>query len=506
MIQNKVLILIGIIFLNTCLALGQKYDYQWLFGYKTDTSIIHPDFGRSVIDFSTSPPDIYYEDRNINLDLTVVSICDTSGNLLFYTNGIVVVNHLHEIMENGNGLNPGAIANSFEFWGYPNIQGALALPLPNSDSIFYLIHQRIEYSTPNLPGHGSTLFLTQIDMGKNNGLGKVITKNEPIINDILEIGNLTATKHANGRDWWILHGKFDSNQFYTLLLTPDGLENHGIQEVGTFAPTGIGQAIFSPDGSKYTKLDIVSANTGSFLNIYDFDRCTGQLSNHIQMTHADSVNIGGVAISPNSRYLYMTARTLVFQYDLWAMDIEASKDTVAIHDGYFDSIGLSPNFFLTQLAPNGKIYINSSNSVKDLHVINSPDSAGLACNLEQHSLQLPTYNKFSLPNFPNYRLGALSGSICDSLTTAISTTAGSNDILLYPNPANDFIIFDGDNEEGNYTFILNNLIGQEIYQKEVFIDNETLINLPELPVGTYIYNLVLDGKIEKTGKLIIGRK
>ncbi len=35
--------------------------------------------------------------------------------------------------------------------------------------------------------------------------------------------------------------------------------------------------------------------------------------------------------------------------------------------------------------------------------------------VEQHGITLPTYNAFSLPNFPNYRLGPLDGSPCDTL-------------------------------------------------------------------------------------------
>ena len=498
------LLLVLSFFISTSLN-GQKYDYQWFFGY-ADTSVFHPEFGRSVIDFNTSPPEVYYENQQINFDATGVTICDTSGNLLFYTNGIVVANHLHEIMENGSGLNPGNVADGSEFWGYRNIQGALVLPLPESDSIFYLIHQRIEYPNPNISVHGSTLFLTQIDMGKNNGLGKVISKNEAIINDILETGNLTATRHANGRDWWILHGKFDSNEFYTLLLTPDGLENQGIQEVGILAPTGLGQAVFSPDGSKYAKLDLVSISAGNFLNIYDFDRCTGELDNHIQIMHPDSAGAGGLAISPNSRYLYVPSQTLVYQYDLWASDIESTKDTVAIYDGYTDSTGLASTFFMAQLAPNGKIYINASNGVKELHVINSPDSAGVACDLQQHSLLLPTFNKLSLPNFPNYRLGALEDSPCDTLETAtINPLLENTELSLYPNPAQDILTIEWESISTKSTFNLTNSIGQTVLSQELLKQKKQSINF-SLPNGIYFYSIFQNGILIKSGEIIITPK
>jgi hypothetical protein len=68
-----------------------------------------------------------------------------------------------------------------------------------------------------------------------------------------------------------------------------------------------------------------------------------------------------------------------------------------------------------QLAPDGKIYSSSTNSVSSLHVIHSPDEPGLACQYQQHGIELPTRNTFSMPTFPNYRLGPLDGSACDTL-------------------------------------------------------------------------------------------
>jgi hypothetical protein len=50
-----------------------------------------------------------------------------------------------------------------------------------------------------------------------------------------------------------------------------------------------------------------------------------------------------------------------------------------------------------------------------LHVIHSPDEPGEACQYQQHGITLPTYNSKSIPNHPNYRLGPLDGSPCDTL-------------------------------------------------------------------------------------------
>ena len=67
-------------------------------------------------------------------------------------------------------------------------------------------------------------------------------------------------------------------------------------------------------------------------------------------------------------------------------------------------------------------------------MINEPDSLGLACDLVQHGITLPTYWKNSLPNHPNYHLGPLVGSPCDTLNLAIAEQDVRLNLSLYPNP------------------------------------------------------------------------
>ncbi|MCB9295078.1 MAG: PKD domain-containing protein [Lewinellaceae bacterium] len=179
--------------------------------------------------------------------------------------------------------------------------------------------------------------------------------------------------------------------------------------------SALGQACFSPDGKWYVRFNTVTNSVGDFVDIYHFDRCNGALSNHLKFNYFDGSHSGGVAISPNSRYLYISSYLYIYQYDLWADDIEASRDTVAVYDGYTDINGLGTRFYLAQLGPDGKIYLSCPNGVRELHVIHRPDKPGPACQVEQRGILLPTFNASSLPNFPNYRLGPIDGSPCDTL-------------------------------------------------------------------------------------------
>jgi len=396
-------------------AFSQKHDYIWLMGNDHPTN---SEFSGIVIDFNTQPPDIYYEFRDMFFFQTNASMCDTAGNLLFYTNGIYVANALGEPMENGEGLNPGEQAEIWQDYGYILDQGAIALPAPESNHVYYLLHLDKELITTLNDVISRNFYLSLINMSENGGIGKVLSKNNIIITDNLQLGKLTASKHANGRDWWIILRKYASNIFYRFLLTPSGLEILDQQQIGNTIPhNGVGQAVFSPDGAKYAVYETISVQEGHYINIYDFDRCIGELSNPVQINMIDTAWAGGVAISPNNRFLYVSSFKYLYQYDLWAADIEDSRIRIAEWDGYTEPIGPSAatTFYLAQLAPDGKIYINSNNSVKHLHVINYPDSLGLACGICQHCVPLPAFNYFSLPNFPNYRLHHLAGSPCDTL-------------------------------------------------------------------------------------------
>jgi len=396
------------------LAIGinaQKHDYIWLTGYSSIPG--NMEYGGSVIDFNINPPDVYYEFRSMNLQRTNASICDTAGNLLFYTNGIFIANAIHEQMENGGGLNPGQYTNDFADIGLSLVQGAIFLPSPENDSLYYLLHQARDWAGDGT-SHVRRFYFSLINQKAQNGFGTVLTKNELIIADTLNTGKVCAVKHANGRDWWSIIQEYYTNQFYRILINPEGIHLQESQFLEDNIYSGAGQVVFSPDGSKFVQYVIKNAPLGHLIYIYDFDRCTGQLSNPVFINFVDSEMIAaGAAISPNSRYLYISAFRYMYQYDLWADDIAATKDTVAIYDGFTSPF--STAFYFCQLGPDGKIYINAPSGVNVMHVINNPDLPGDSCDVCQHCVQLPTYNAVSIPNFPNYRLGALEGSPCDTL-------------------------------------------------------------------------------------------
>lgn len=134
----------------------------------------------------------------------------------------------------------------------------------------------------------------------------------------------------------------------------------------------------------------------------------------------------------------------VYQFDTEATDIAASQIHIAHWDStYSPSPPFATLFDIAQLAPDGRVYIGTGNGTLRLHVIHDPDEPGLACNMEQHGIELPRYFSNSLPNHPNYHLGPVDGSICDSLgiNASVSEAVMQAAAQAYPNPSTgDFTI------------------------------------------------------------------
>jgi len=484
-------------------AFSQKYDNIWFMGYQAPFA---PDdsFCVSIFDFSNGNLQVgVNQDMEAFFQETNVSLCDEDGNLLLYSNGVHIFNRNHQIMENGANLMDGGALQSNSL-----PQGVLAFYMPGSSNRAVVIHAIDEYVEAPLWTVAVTgLYYSIVDLSANAGVGKVIQKKTPLLIDTLDYGKFTATRHGNGRDWWILANEVNSNRFYKILLQEDGLTIYDNQAIGETVMETLGQSVFSPDGKTYAIAGSYDDVIGKFLSVYDFNRCNGELSNPRQWNWHDEVHgpTVGVAISPNSRYLYVPSNKYFYQYDLYANDIEASRITVAIYDGFQSPFG--SKFYLAQLAPDNKIYINCSNGETVMHVIHNPDEAGLACNVEQHGIYLPCYNAQALPNFPNYRLGDWSGSLCDTLGINPSSEGAVeiSGVNIYPNPASTAaqIHFQAPGPKGGRV-TLYDLAGRLVLSEPIEEGASTYtLSLAICPSGWYFVCITEKGKIVAKEKLVI---
>lgn len=260
-----------------CDLAGQGLDNIWLLGYNAAAG---SPWGSLTIDFQSGAADIYPLFRAMDQTTTSANISDSAGTLLFYTNGYYIADANGDTMANGAGLNPSSYTSDIGN-GLWIPQADLILPKPGDPSIYYLFHSTVD-DMVNITSQ--YLYLTTIDMSLNGGLGAVVSKNQILIDDTLNIGKITAVKHANGRDWWVFCHKVDSDTFFRLLVTPTGISAPVLVGGGTIRPADGGQVAFSPDGSRFASYSMVDD-----LDLLDFDRCDGTFSNprHVVLPGSD---------------------------------------------------------------------------------------------------------------------------------------------------------------------------------------------------------------------------
>lgn len=352
-------------------AVAQKEANVWYFGKNAGLSFS----GAEIMPL---------KDGNLFSEEGSATICDAQGNLLFYSNGMQVWDKSHQIMANGK-----------ELKGHESsTQAALILPKPGSAHLYYLF-------TTDFQGMNHGLQYHLIDISKNGGLGEVISKNNLIFAPVTE--KLTAVRHRNGRDFWVLTHRWNSTAFYAYLITPAGITFTPVESRIGSMPTGdnggtIGYLKASPAGDKLAMATWAPINK---LELFDFDNATGQVTNVLDLGKFDEAY--GVEFSPDGSKLYggkngiAGGEARIFQFNLKA----GSPDDI-IHSGKQVAKSNSRKIGALQLGPDGRIYI-ARNESTFLGVIRNPNAAGPDCDYKDNGISLGSQrSELGLPNFPAF--------------------------------------------------------------------------------------------------------
>ena len=102
---------------------------------------------------------------------------------------------------------------------------------------------------------------------------------------------------------------------------------------------------------------------------------------------------------------------------------------------------------------------------------------------------------------PNYNLGVLPGSICDSLYIGVNDLSeNKNGITIFPNPSSGiFSLQLKDATDKIISVNVENIYGKEIYQANHF---SSTIDLNREPTGVYFIKVQTQKKKSFTGKAI----
>ncbi len=340
-------------------ALAQ-YGNIWAFGDKAG------------VDFNYSPPRPI--ETGINTNEGSATMCDTRGNLLFYTDGGTVWDRHHNAMPNGTDL--AGVGRNITA---STSQGALIIPWPGNEGFYYI------FSLGSLEsGYNGRLSYSIIDMSLNNGLGDIVAgeKGKIVATPSRLTEQMTAV-YGNTCNVWLLVAQRSAPVTYAYNVDYRGVDtvpvvSERIQGGGIYGGS-IGSMDVSPDRKK------VAFAHGNLV-LYDFDAGTGKLSKGYRLD-AGFTGHYGVAFSPDNSKLYTATGSVAFQFDLSSNDtITMTASRLEIGEGWAVKRG-----------PDDRIYLASG---AGLSVVAYPDLAGRACNYIKDGLPLKegTSSILGLPN------------------------------------------------------------------------------------------------------------
>jgi hypothetical protein len=388
----------------------------------------------------------------------------------------VIHNRYHKVMQNGDSLIGRAFYNGLTF-----------INKPGNDSLYYLFQWGFNQD--------AGLYYSLVDPYFNNDSGIVLFKNIKLqLSDSSLQTGVIAIRHGNGRDWWIItRNGTNSNRFNLFHISPDFISGPIEQNIGTITSTNSTQLSYSHQGNRLAMV----TSYPNLTEVYDFDRCTGIISNPISIPIPGSTyRMFGSEFSPNGEILYVVNGDNIFGDSLRLFQINLSVPDPAnsIQEIYKALVpasggnlrrGPDAKIYLSCLYEVGWPYPDSSRNIynENLSVINIPDSMGLACDFVPFSFYLGSKRTYwSLPNNANFQLGALVGSACDSLTSSINITK-TEFYEMYPNPTSGVVNFIFRND------MMRSIRVFDIFGKVLFYRNAQSryykIDLSGLMAGTY---------------------
>lgn len=464
--MKQTFILSTILFFSLTLG-AQRENAQWYFG------------NQASIDFNTGVP-VSGAESEMSVPEACSSIADADGNLLFYTNGETIWNKVNEVMQNGTGIGAGP-SNWFT--------SVLIVPDPANTNRYYLFTNK----------NGGDFLYTIIDMSMDEGLGAVPEgeKNQFVVPGLLD-GKFTAIRHANGKDIWLVMHSL-GNAVLSFLITDGGIQDPVVtEEAFDFWNYTYGPVVASPDGSQ-----IVIAPDDGFdgweeylvLVFLDFDRATGLVSNPREIYEFNESS-HGIAFSEDGKKLYRTrfGNSVIYQYDLTAENIGASRTVVSTVPAEYGNI---------RLGPDCKIYI-AVNNEQYLSVIPNPNELGTACGFESQGVMLDGFSKFGLPDNPK---SLYPDAPCLEIVSSQISLDNKLNFVIFPNPSNQMCWMSIKVPSGQgYTVQIMDLNGKVLFETKG-IGKETLkqieiSNLLDVPRGVYIGKLTSNNQFI-TQKIIL---
>lgn len=350
--------------------------------------------------FNAGMPEVFYYDTSATALSGIQAsqaVCDASGNPLFYTGGTSckVYDRNGNVMPNGSGLQYPTIGTTYSL-------APLIARHPGNVDKYFVIYQK-----------NGAVYYSIVDMGINNGLGDVTSKNTPVnnfagINGLATDSKLTLVQGC--KSIWLVVRSRNANQFRSYEISETGLNTIPvISEAGSFPVSWYngdvisGRLKISPDGktlaASISKYYDPSGNAYTTpkggIELYDFEKCSGKVQNARIID--STMHYDGIAFSPDNTKIYASSDTSIYQLNIGLgspASILASKTWMLSSPPIPTWTGLCycDTVFMTigdlKLSSNGKIYAGNNtgacgpclpfDATAKYHSIEQPNMAGLA--------------------------------------------------------------------------------------------------------------------------------
>ncbi|MDR6920586.1 T9SS type A sorting domain-containing protein [Chryseobacterium sp. 2987] len=305
---------------------SQGENDNWYFG------------GFAGINFSGTTPIALHDSQMFVAGAATASVSDSSGKLLFYTDGDNVWNREHQLMDNGDNL------NQYSSWQICIVKH------PANPNLYYIFGSGTPVSGIGNVIRYSVVDISQGSIGQNGlPLGSVLPnfKTVPILNDSGEFTSskgATIVPHANGNAFWVLFT--EDRTLYSYLLDSTGLVNNSPVisnlNIGNINPSFFTHHSYLKASprlsncsafSNYLSFTSVGNNSYNESRVYSFDDSTGKITNDYELVIA-TLNPFLTEFNSTSSILYMGG------YEpgvgaLYAINLEASTNNNIVYSSVY---------------------------------------------------------------------------------------------------------------------------------------------------------------------------
>ncbi len=401
--MNRYLFLVTLLFVTGNSPLfSQKIYNVWLFGDSAGLNFNSDPPARVTNSMSKGQSPPYYTS----------TICDKTGRLLFFTNGLAVWNSTRTEMPKYMRPWP---------WFVNDTVLPLICPYPENDSLYYLLG----VGRGDNPNDKKLISLT-IKMAADADTGAIVYPQPSTATNYFTVhtGNascmLAGTAHCNQKDTWII--TVANNALTSFLVSAAGVSTTPVVTPLPIAQSALTEGYsnirFSANGEKLV-IPVIQQNK---MLVYDFNNQTGNFSNPRLLGLPGDEFLMDVELSPSGTRLYYGSfikqtdgpdPTGVELHNIYQLDLEAGSEA-AIENGRFrmnafpDRGGCPLRCYTINrtlnLGPDGKIYV----SLRDvdglpldtkIHVIELPDNLRENASYRRNYIDLGIKYKFININY-----------------------------------------------------------------------------------------------------------